>query len=189
MANTKKKKDTSPETQADEAMPETEAETVLETQTQESAEECPIESNPEEEWEARLKAEQDKYLRLAAEYDNFRKRSLKERDALRVDIRSAAVSELLPVYDNLERALSAPCSDEAFYKGVEMTMSQLKTIFEGMGVSQIPAVGETFDPNLHNAVMHVDDDIHGAQEIVQEFQKGFKLGDKVIRHSMVQVAN
>ncbi|MCQ2451649.1 MAG: nucleotide exchange factor GrpE [Oscillospiraceae bacterium] len=189
LANTKKKKDTSPETQADEAMPETAAETVSETQTQESAEECPIESNPEAEWEARLKAEQDKYLRLAAEYDNFRKRSLKERDALRVDIRSAAVSELLPVYDNLERALSAPCSDEAFYKGVEMTMSQLKTIFEGMGVSQIPAVGETFNPNLHNAVMHVDDDTHGAQEIVQEFQKGFKLGDKVIRHSMVQVAN
>lgn len=188
MANTKKKKDTSPETEAARAVAEEEtaaAEVVDDVPASEEA----AAASPEAEWEARLQAEQDKYLRLAAEYDNFRKRSIKERDALRVDIRSGAVSELLPVYDNLERALSAPCSDEAFYKGVEMTMAQLKTIFEGMGVSEIPAVGETFDPNLHNAVMHLDDETYGTQEIVQEFQKGFKLGDKVIRHSMVQVAN
>ena len=140
-------------------------------------------------WEARLKEEQDKYLRLAAEYDNYRKRSIKERDALRDDIRSAAIADLLPVYDNLERALSAECSDEAFYKGIEMTMSQLKAIFESMGVSAIPAVGETFDPAVHNAVMHIEDDQYGPGEIVQEFQKGFRLGDKVIRFSMVQVAN
>lgn len=146
-------------------------------------------SSREAELEAALNAEHDKYLRLAAEYDNFRKRSKKEQDALRTDIRSAAISELLPVYDNLARALDAGCSDEAFYKGVEMTMTQLKAIFEAMGVSEIPAVGEVFDPSVHNAVMHIEDDKYDHGVIVQEFQKGFKLGDKVIRFSMVQVAN
>ena len=97
--------------------------------------------------------------------------------------------QLLPVYDNLERALKAECSDEAFYKGVELTMTQLKTIFENMGVQEIPAVGEVFDPSMHNAVMHIEDENYGEGVIVQEFQKGFKLGDKVIRFSMVQVAN
>ena len=136
-----------------------------------------------------MNAEHDRYLRLAAEYDNFRKRSKKEQDALRTDIRSAAISELLPVYDNLARALETGCSDEAFYKGVEMTMTQLKAIFEAMGVSEIPAGGEVFDPSVHNAVMHIEDDKYDHGVIVQEFQKGFKLGDKVIRFSMVQVAN
>lgn len=143
----------------------------------------------EAELESALNAEHDRYLRLAAEYDNFRKRSKKEQDALRTDIRSAAISELLPVYDNLARALDTGCSDEAFYKGVEMTMTQLKAIFEAMGVSEIPAVGEVFDPSVHNAVMHIEDDKYDHGVIVQEFQKGFKLGDKVIRFSMVQVAN
>lgn len=143
----------------------------------------------EAELEEALNAERDKHLRLAAEYDNYRKRSKKEQDALRSDIRSATISELLPVYDNLSRALAAECTDEAFYKGVEMTMTQLKAIFEAMGVSEIPAVGETFDPAVHNAVMHIEDDKYESGVIVQEFQKGFKLGDKVIRFSMVQVAN
>ena len=171
---------------AAEAAPETPEEVPAEPAETTSAE---PERDEKAEWEARLKEEQDKYLRLAAEYDNYRKRSIKERDALRDDIRSAAIADLLPVYDNLERALSAECSDEAFYKGIEMTMTQLKAIFESMGVSEIPAVGETFDPTLHNAVMHVEDEKYGAGEIVQEFQKGFRLGDKVIRFSMVQVAN
>ena len=188
MAKDKKKKETA-------AAPEAEAEATEEVKAEEAGEETAAEvpeepaEDKEAEYEARLRAEQDKYLRLAAEYDNFRKRSLKERDALRDDIRSGAIAELLPVYDNLERALSAECSDEAFYKGVEMTMTQLKGIFEKMGVTEIPAKGETFDPNLHNAVMHIDDEAYGPQEIVQEFQKGFRLGDKVIRHSLVQVAN
>jgi len=186
LANSKKKKDT---TSNPEASVETEAPQTEECACQTEAEPTAEQDTKITELEERVKNEQDKYLRLAAEYDNFRKRSLKERDALRDDIRSAAIAELLPVYDNLERALSAECSDEAFYKGVEMTMSQLKGIFENMGVSEIPAVGETFDPNLHNAVMHIDDEQYGVQEIVQQFQKGFKLGDKVIRHSMVQVAN
>ncbi len=160
-----------------------------------SEETAPEKAAPEEapsreaELETALNAEHDRYLRLAAEYDNFRKRSKKEQDALRTDIRSAAISELLPVYDNLARALETGCSDEAFYKGVEMTMTQLKAIFEAMGVSEIPAVGEVFDPSVHNAVMHIEDDKYDHGVIVQEFQKGFKLGDKVIRFSMVQVAN
>ena len=97
--------------------------------------------------------------------------------------------ELLPVYDNLERALALECKDEAFYKGVELTMTQLKNIFEKLGVTEIEALGKTFDPSEHNAVMHIEDEKYGEKEIVAEFQKGFKLGDKVIRFSVVQVAN
>jgi molecular chaperone GrpE len=93
------------------------------------------------------------------------------------------------VYDNLERALSHQTTDEAFYKGIEMTMTQLNGIFEKLGVKPIEAVGQKFDANLHNAVMHIEDDNYGENEIVEEFQKGFILGDKVIRFSMVKVAN
>jgi molecular chaperone GrpE len=89
----------------------------------------------------------------------------------------------------LARALSLTCADEAFFKGIEMTMTQLLNIFEELGVKPIDALGQKFDANLHNAVMHVEDDEHGESEIVEEFQKGFTLGDKVIRHSMVKVAN
>ena len=138
---------------------------------------------------AELAAEKDKYLRLAAEYDNFRKRSQKEREALFSDVKSDTILKLLPVYDNLERALNNKCSDEAFFKGVEMTMTQLKDILASLGVTEIPAVGTAFDPSVHNAVMHVEDDSLGENQVVEEFQKGFKLGDKVIRFSMVKVAN
>ena len=141
------------------------------------------------ELEAALAAERDKYLRLAAEYDNFRKRSQKEREALYADVRADTVSKLLPVYDNLARALAQGSTDEAFFKGVEMTMSQLTSIFEGLGVTAIEAEGQAFDPAVHNAVMHIEDENYGEGVVVQELQKGFKLGDKVIRHSMVQVAN
>ena len=139
--------------------------------------------------ETQLAAEKDKYLRLAAEYDNYRKRSAKERENLFNDIRSDTIVKILPVYDNLERALKLECSDEAFYKGIEMTMNQLKDVFSKLGITEIPAVGEIFDPTVHNAVMHVEDDGKGESEIVEEFQKGFKMGDKVIRFSMVKVAN
>ena len=192
MAKDKKKNPSAPkDPEKEEAAVSAETSAEPESQTEPAAAEEPAEEVRDEkaEWEARLKEEQDKYLRLAAEYDNYRKRSIKERDALRDDIRSAAIADLLPVYDNLERALSAECSDEAFYKGIEMTMSKLRAIFESMGVSEIPAVGETFDPSVHNAVMHIEDDQYGPGEIVQEFQKGFRLGDKIIRFSMVQVAN
>ena len=192
MAKDKKKNSSAPkDPEQEEAAASAETAAEPESPAEPASAEEPAEEPRDEkaEWEARLKEEQDKYLRLAAEYDNYRKRSIKERDALRDDIRSAAIADLLPVYDNLERALSAECSDEAFYKGIEMTMSKLRAIFESMGVSEIPAVGETFDPALHNAVMHIEDEQYGPGEIVQEFQKGFRLGDKIIRFSMVQVAN
>ena len=144
---------------------------------------------PEHDYKADFDAEHDRYLRLAAEYDNFRKRSQKEREALYADARGDTVLKLLPVYDNLARALAQETSDEAYKKGVEMTMNQLCDILKKLGVEAIPALGETFDPLRHNAVMHVDDDSVGENMIVEEFEKGFMLGDKVIRFSMVKVAN
>ena len=131
----------------------------------------------------------DKYLRLAAEYDNYRKRSAKEMQSIYANSRIGTISELLPVYDNLERALKTPCTDEAFYKGVEMIMTGLMEIFENMGVTPIKAVGETFDPNRHNAVMAIEDPGLGEKCIADEFQKGFIYGDRVIRFSNVVVAN
>ena len=131
----------------------------------------------------------DRYLRICAEYDNFRKRSQKEKEALYSDIRANTVSSFLPVYDNLERALKQGTEDEAYRKGVEMIMTQFNTTLEKLGVSPIECLGEKFDPTLHNAVMHVDDEEKGENEIVEVFQKGFKLGDKVIRFAMVKVAN
>lgn len=158
------------------------------TLTDEMPEETP-EISPLTELEAALQAEKDKYLRLAAEYDNFRKRTAKEREALYSDIRCETIALLLPVYDNLARALSQECSDEAFYKGVEMTMTQLKEILQKSGVTEIPAVGAPFDPEVHNAIMHVEDPAYGASVVAEEFEKGFMLGDKVIRYAMVKVAN
>ena len=131
----------------------------------------------------------DRYLRLCAEYDNFRKRSQKEKDALYGDVKANAVSAFLPVYDNLERALKQGTEDEAYRKGVEMIMTQFCTTLEKLGVTPIDCLGEKFDPSLHNAVMHVEDEDKGENEIVEVFQKGFKLGDKVIRFAMVKVAN
>ena len=137
----------------------------------------------------KLASERDKYLRLAAEYDNFRKRSIKERETLYSDARADTITRLLPVYDNLERALKMECADEAFYKGVEMTMTQLTELLEGMNVREIPSVGEVFDPNRHNAVARVENPELGEKIIAEEFCKGFMLGDRVIRHSIVVVAN
>ena len=136
-----------------------------------------------------LAAAEDKYLRLAAEYDNFRKRSAKEKESAWTDSKASTAAAFLPVYDNLERALKAPCSDEAFLKGVEMTMNQLKEVLTKLGIEEIPALGEKFDPNCHNAVMHVDDDSVEDNTIVEVFQTGFKSGDKIVRFSMVKVAN
>ena len=131
----------------------------------------------------------DKFLRICAEYDNFRRRSQKEKDALYGDIKANAVSQFLPVYDNLERALKQSTEDEAYKKGVEMIMTQFCTTLEKLGVTEIECLGQKFDPEMHNAVMHVEDEEKGENEIVEVFQKGFKLGDKVIRFAMVKVAN
>ena len=186
---TKKKKDESPEQEninAEEtetqAAPEDKNDTAGKT-TQQEAEDLIKKA------EEALSAEKDRFLRLAAEYDNYRKRSVKEREALYTDIRCDTVIKFLPVYDNLARALKQDTTDQAFCKGVEMTMSQLKGIFEKLGVTEIEAVGQKFDPERHNAVMHVEDENAGENEIVEEFEKGFMLGDKVIRFSVVKVAN
>ena len=120
-----------------------------------------------EEQAAALAAEKDKYLRLAAEYDNYRKRSQKERESVYGDAKADTVSQLLPVYDNLERALKAECSDPAFYKGVEMIMDQLMAIFAKLGVEVIEAAGQPFDPALHNAVIHVEDETLGENVVAE----------------------
>ena len=149
-----------------------------------------LEETPEvNEWEEKYNAERDAHLRVAAEYDNFRKRTLKEKEQSYSNGKADAVEKLLPVYDNLERALNQPCTDEAYKKGVEMTMTQLVGIFAGLGVEIFGNVGDEFDPNFHNAVMHTEDKSLGENVISQVFQKGFKLGEKIIRFAMVQVAN
>ena len=153
----------------------------------------PVEETPEvpqvNEWEEKYNAERDAHLRVAAEFDNFRKRTIKEKEQSYGKGKADAVEKLLPVYDNLERALNQPTQDEAFKKGVEMTMTQLVGIFSGLGVEIFGNVGDEFDPNFHNAVMHTEDENFGENTICQVFQKGFKLGEKIIRFAMVQVAN
>ena len=135
-------------------------------------------------------AEKDKqYQYLAAEYDNFRRRSAKEKTDAYSSAKADAALAFLPVFDNLQRALVAPCTDAAYAKGVEMTMTQLRQVLEKLGITEIDALNQPFDPNLHNAVMHVDDDSVGESTVVEVFQSGFKMGDKVIRFAMVKVAN
>ena len=135
-------------------------------------------------------AEKDKqYQYLAAEYDNFRRRSAKEKTDAYSSAKADAALAFLPVFDNLQRALAAPCTDEAYAKGVEMTMTQLRQVLEKLGITEIDALNQPFDPDLHNAVMHVDDDSVGESTVVEVFQSGFKMGDKVIRFAMVKVAN
>lgn len=138
---------------------------------------------------AELAAKGDQLLRLAAEFDNFRRRTGKEKENIWGDATAAAVTAFLPVYDNLERAMKQETADEAYKKGVGMTMMGLQDVLIKLGVETIPALGETFDPNLHNAVMHVEDENAGENTVVEVFQQGFKLGEKVLRFAMVKVAN
>ena len=161
-------------------MHETPAEETVET-TEEV-----VETNP---WEEKYNAERDAHLRVAAEFDNFRKRTVKEKEASYGNGKADAVAKMLPVYDNLERALNQETSDAAYKKGVEMTMNELVKIFTSLGVEIFGNVGDAFDPNLHNAVMHIDSEELGENVIAQVFQKGFKIGEKVVRFAMVQVAN
>ena len=145
-----------------------------------------VETNP---WEEKYNAERDAHLRVAAEYDNFRKRTVKEKEASYGNGKADAVAKMLPVYDNLERALNQPTEDAAYKKGVEMTMTELLKIFSGLGVEVFGNVGDEFDPNLHNAVMHIENEELPENSLAAVFQKGFKIGDKVVRFAMVQVAN
>ena len=180
MAEKKKKKNEAPEETPEK---ESESETAAQTKTDENA------SKDTGETSEKAAGDSEKYLRLLAEYDNFRKRSAKERENIYTDVRVDTVTKFLPVYDNLKRALETETADEAFKKGVEMTFNQLGEVFKKLGVEEIEAEGKTFDPTLHNAVMHVEDNAYGENVIVQELEKGFKLGDKIIRFSMVKVAN
>ena len=134
-------------------------------------------------------APDDRFLRLAAEYDNYRKRTAKEKEALWAQAKADTAVAFLPVYDNLERALKQETADEAYKKGVEMTMNQLKEVFSKLGITEIDALGKPFDPNLHNAIMHVEDESFGENTVAEVFQAGFMLGEKVIRFAMVKVAN
>ena len=136
-----------------------------------------------------LADQENAYLRLAAEYDNFRRRSAKEKSEAYTNAKADAAAKFLPVYDNLERALQQGSEDAAFLKGVEMTMTQLLEVLESLDIKPIEAVGKPFDPNLHNAVMHVDDENFGENTVTACFQTGFIMGEKVIRFAMVQVAN
>ena len=130
----------------------------------------------------------DKYLRLVAEYDNYRKRTVKEKEAIFPEAKVSVVSQFLPVLDNLERALLT-AGDDPIYEGVKMISKQFSEVLKSVGVEEIPAVGEKFDPNFHNAVMHIENENYGENEVVEEFQKGYKIGDRIVRYSMVKVAN
>ena len=181
-------------------MAEQEKDTNLAEETQSAAEEpvapeaeaAPAEEaapDPAEELKAQLAAKEDQLLRLAAEYDNFRRRSAKEKTEAYSKAKADAALAFLPVYDNLERALKQGSEDEAFLKGVEMTMTQLVNVLDSLGIKAIEAEGKPFDPNFHNAVMHVEDENLGENVVAQLFQTCFIMGDKVIRFAMVQVAN
>ena len=142
-----------------------------------------------EELNKKLLEANDKYLRTVAEYDNFRKRSQKEKEAICSDSKPDIIGKFLPVIDNFERAASAETDLESYKKGIEMTVNQLLDVFKSFGVEAYGEKGEDFDPNIHNGVMHVDDETLGENVISEVYMKGYKIGDKVIRHATVIVAN
>ena len=180
------KKNNSSKPEQPEIPAEETAEVVEDTQTPEP--EAAEEPSEVEKLKASLAETNDKYMRMLAEYDNYRRRSQKERESIYTDVRADTVTKFLPVYDNLSRAAQHETDDDT-RKGVEAIFSQLKTILEGLGVTEIPAVGKKFDPAFHEALLHIDDEKYGEGEIVLELEKGFKLGDKVLRYAKVQVAN
>lgn len=141
-----------------------------------------------DELEKQLAEANDKYMRMLAEYDNYRRRSQKERENIYADVRADTVSKFLPVYDNLSRAVQNETDGET-RKGVEAILNQFKALLSGLGVTEIEAVGKKFDPTLHEALLHIEDEKYGEGEIVMELEKGFMLGDRVIRFAKVQVAN
>ena len=202
----KKKAKAEPTPETEQTVPETEA---VEEEVQPKAEEPKQEEKPAEapkkeekpakepkakaekepDLKSQLAAEKDKYLRLLAEYDNFRRRSQKEKENIYTDVRGETLKKFLPVYDSLWRALTQTAEDDPTRKGLEMIMTQYENALTQLGVSLIEAVGQPFDANFHNAVMHVEDESVGENIVVEEFEKGFKIGDKVLRYSVVKVAN
>lgn len=159
-------------------VPETAAEDTVET-----------ELSMDDKLQAAIREQEDKYLRLLAEYDNFRKRSQRERETAWTTAKAETAAAFLPVYDNLSRALAQETIDEAYAKGVQMTMAQMKGVLDKLGIEEIPALGETFNPELHNAVMHIEDENLGTNVVAEVFETGFQSGGKVIRFAMVKVAN
>ena len=137
-----------------------------------------------------LESVKDQFVRLTAEYDNYRKRTTKEKENIYQDAKGDTIKEFLAVYDNLERAAASEGGEDSPHKkGLEMIFQQVKDILKKLGVTEIEAAGNPFDPEKMNAVMHIDDENLGENEVAQVFQAGFMLGDKVIRHAIVQVAN
>lgn len=159
-----------------------------EPQAPETAKAEPKESEAEQ-LQKKLAAEHDNFLRLAAEYDNFRKRSRKEKEALYTDVKAETAGKFLPVFDDLERALANETADEAYKKGVELIMNEFRKIMKDLGVEEFGENGDAFDPNAFNAVLHIEDENLGENVVAQVFQKGFRIGEKVIRHAVVKVAN
>ena len=167
-----------------------------EPQAQDVPEETPAQeqtAQEEQDGEAKLQAQvadlNDRLLRTMAEYDNFRKRSQREKESIYPQATAAAVAQFVPVADTIERALAAPCADEEYKKGVEMILQNFNDILAKMGVEAFGAPGDTFDPQVHNAVMHIEDENLGENIVAAELQKGYTYRDSVVRHSMVQVAN
>ncbi len=156
-----------------------EAETVEEEVTEE----------PAVDYEAVLAEEKDKYLRLFAEYDNYRKRTSKEKIEAYGDATAKAIAEILPALDNFERALEAETTDESYKNGIQMIFNQLQEILKKLGVTEIDALNQPFDPNVHQAIKQIEDENFGENTVCQVFQKGYMLGNRIVRHSMVAVAN
>lgn len=177
------------EVETTEAAPAAESTDTAEASTA-SAESTETANSAEDAMQQKLNDTNDRLLRTVAEYDNFRKRSVKEREQARTDAIAYAVKALLPTIDNLGRALAQPTEDAEYKKGIDMTYQQLIAGFASLNVKPIEAAkGTAFDPNFHNAVMHIESDELGENEIAEVFQMGFMIGEKVIRHAMVQVAN
>lgn len=149
----------------------------------------PEEDAQENEFEKKYNDVNEKYMRTLAEYDNYRKRTIKEKESIYPEAKAVVIEKFLPVMDNFQRAIDSAENKDGFYEGVVMLKKQMDDVLTALGVEEIKSVGEEFNPEFHNAVMHIDDDEQGENVIVEEFQKGYKIGDRVIRHSMVKVAN
>ena len=181
----KKAQDNVPENTTETA---SEQEVVQETQEVQK-EQKEQEPTAEEKLQKQIDELNDKLLRTLAEYDNYRKRSIKEKDAIYPQAKADTVEKFLPIIDNFERAMQTECSDEAFKKGIEMIFQSFIKTMTDLSVEEIGKEGETFNPDLHNAVMHVEDENYGENVVAQVLQKGYKIGDRVVRYAMVKVAN
>ena len=181
------------ETNLDDAAAQTDAVEEEKVSAKEGKEKKKVKKLEEELEKAKIAIgeEQDKFVRLYAEYDNFRKRSAKEREGIYADAYCDALSQIIPVLDNLERAaqFNTEEAESPMAKGLDLTLKSFIETLNKMGVYEIEALGKEFDPNLHNAVMHIEDETVGENTVVEVFMKGYKIGKKVIRHAMVQVAN